>query len=68
MGCNAWNHSPDCNCGWGGVFAPCQGGVEMACYHPLPAAPGGAVPDDLWQALCKLSQSPFVSRIVSGSI
>ena len=19
MGCNAWNHSPDCNCGWGGV-------------------------------------------------
>lgn len=20
MGCNAWNHSPDCSCGWGGVF------------------------------------------------
>jgi hypothetical protein len=19
MGCNAWNHSPSCNCGWGGV-------------------------------------------------
>lgn len=20
MGCNAWNHAPDCNCGWGGEF------------------------------------------------
>ena len=20
MGCNAWNHSPDCSCGWGGAF------------------------------------------------
>ncbi|GGE60457.1 uncharacterized protein (DUF2384 family) [Paenalcaligenes hominis] len=20
MGCNAWNHSPDCDCGWGGVW------------------------------------------------
>lgn len=20
MSCNAWNHPPDCNCGWGGVF------------------------------------------------
>lgn len=20
MGCNAWNHSADCNCGWGGVW------------------------------------------------
>ena len=18
MGCNGWNHPPDCNCGWGG--------------------------------------------------
>lgn len=20
MGCNAWNHPPNCDCGWGGVF------------------------------------------------
>nr|WP_315228183.1 hypothetical protein [uncultured Albidiferax sp.] len=20
MGCNAWNHSADCTCGWGGIF------------------------------------------------
>lgn len=20
MGCNAWNHPPNCNCGWGGVW------------------------------------------------
>lgn len=20
MGCNAWNHAPDCSCGWGGTF------------------------------------------------
>jgi len=28
MTCNAWNHHPDCNCGWGGIFYPPSTGTR----------------------------------------
>lgn len=30
MTCNAWNHPPNCNCGWGGVFHGL--GITSECY------------------------------------
>lgn len=35
MGCNAWNHAPDCDCGWGGVFHGHSAGLSQALAWPL---------------------------------
>lgn len=35
MGCNAWNHAPDCDCGWGGTFYGHSEGVSQALAWPL---------------------------------
>lgn len=35
MGCNAWNHAPDCDCGWGGVFHGQSAGLSEALAWPL---------------------------------
>lgn len=33
MGCNAWNHPPDCNCGWGGVWYGSTGDRTKSAYY-----------------------------------
>lgn len=35
MGCNAWNHPPDCECGWGGVFHGHGADISQALAWPL---------------------------------
>lgn len=37
MGCNAWNHAPDCDCGWGGTFYGHSQGISQALAWPLAA-------------------------------
>lgn len=39
MGCNAWNHAPDCDCGWGGTFHGHSAGLSQALAWPM--ASGG---------------------------
>ncbi len=56
------------DCGYGGTFAPCKGGVEMACYKPTVADSTGAISDSQWIPLCTLSDKPFISSITSGSL
>lgn len=41
MGCNAWNHAPDCDCGWGGTFHGHSAGLSQALAWPM--APGSWV-------------------------
>jgi len=35
MGCNAWNHAPDCDCGWGwgGTIHGHSAGFTVAMHH-----------------------------------
>jgi len=42
MGCNAWNHPPDCDCGWGGAthwgdFSPLTTVSTAMLSKPIPA-------------------------------
>lgn len=43
---------PGWDCGYGGTFTPCIGGVEMACYLPLESDADGAIPSAQWLPLC----------------
>ena len=36
MGCNAWNHSPSCNCGWGGVWYGSNNGSDSWLFNKTP--------------------------------
>ena len=33
MGCNAWNHPPNCNCGWGGVWYGSNNGSDSWLFN-----------------------------------
>lgn len=35
MGCNAWNHAPDCDCDWGGTFHGHSAGLFQALEWPM---------------------------------
>lgn len=60
MTCNAWNHPPDCTCGWGGVFHPPSATTALA----WPTMPGSFVNPN---ALCpKCGEKTFFYRATNG--
>ena len=60
MPCNAWNHAPSCDCGWGGVG---YGGQRTPSFDPtwvgnelrIPNIPGS--PTDLWSTHVRNEES-----------
>ena len=62
MTCNAWNHTPDCNCGWGGIFhAPADSIHEHWLHfvrHRTPNAVCPACGADVF-----FYQSPFGGKV-----
>ena len=67
MGCNAWNHSPDCDCdcGWGGTFHGHSAGLSQALAWPL--ASGGWVNPNARCPVCNAAvffyKSPSGGRV-----
>jgi hypothetical protein len=46
MSCNAWNHRPDCDCGWGGVFHASHGDSSVSYWRRIDSytVPNAACP------------------------
>ncbi len=59
MGCNAWNHSPDCNCGWGGQYHASYDAQQQPVKSVVSISPGYCTPFSLTKnAACPVCGAP----------
>src|SRR5690606_13287777 len=52
--CNAWNHPPDCDCGWGGDTGGGGGGAPSFV----------TIGWDLWESFCRPTSCPHCGAVV----
>lgn len=59
MGCNAWNHSPNCNCGWGGQYHESYSSQKIPTQSVKSISPGYSTPFSLTNnAACPVCGAP----------